>query len=540
MSVIEAFRWVLVSAVVLATLRAAPAHPAPGPLYVLTVAPQSADTLYAGNGNGVWRSVDGGVAWSLTSLRNATYSLAVDALDPSTVYAGTEAGVFKSTDAGSNWLSTGPISGNIPVLAIDPFDSSTLYAGGEGGLFKSADGGATWLNVMDAPVRSFAIDPVSPRTLYAGMAFSSVFKSTDGGDTWSLSLRLQLNPDALGYGEPQMTALAVDPAAPSTLYVGNGTAPACCPDGTAGFEDAQGGAIFNSTDAGATWHATTMGVYWFSEVQLVVADGRAAGTAYALRDRTLYKSIDVGNTWHGVSPGGVTSVHALAVDSRSENATMLYVDTNLGILRSTDGGATWTAPAEPVQDTTPPNTSITSAADGGGVTLANGGITASTAVTLTFAGIDDAGIARFECRLSSAAFSTCTSPVTYNGLAAGHHTVDVRALDTSGNTDATPARHSWTVDTLPETAITSAIDGRGKSVTSGGTSSSSTVTFRFTGTDNGTIVGFECRLDGGQFAPCTTPRTYTGVSRGSHSFRVRAIDNLGSRDASPAVFTWTR
>jgi photosystem II stability/assembly factor-like uncharacterized protein len=340
MSSIDVFRRILVAAIILVTLRAAPAQPAPGPLYVLAVAPQSANTLYAGNGDGVWTSVDGGAAWSLTSLRSATYSLAVDPLDPSTVYAGTQAGVFKSTDAGGSWLSTGPISGNIPVLAVDPRDSSTLYAGGEGGLFKSADGGATWLNVMNALVRSFAIDPLSPHTLYAGMAFSSVFKSTDGGGTWSLSLRLPLNPDAMGYGEPQMTALAVDPAVPGTLSVGNGTAPACCPDGTAGFEDAQGGAIFNSTDAGVTWQATTMGTYWFSEVQLVVADGRAAGTAYALRDRTLYKSIDVGNTWHGVSPGGATSVHALAVDSRSGNATMLYVDTDLGILRSTDGGET--------------------------------------------------------------------------------------------------------------------------------------------------------------------------------------------------------
>jgi hypothetical protein len=57
------------------------------------------------------------------------------------------------------------------------------------------------------------------------------------------------------------------------------------------------------------------------------------------------------------------------------------------------------------------------------------------------------------------------------------------------------------------------------------------VTFRFTGTDNGTIVGFECRLDGGQFAPCTSPRTYTGVSRGSHSFRAgrSTISDPGTR-----------
>ena len=126
----------------------------------------------------------------------------------------------------------------------------------------------------------------------------------------------------------------------------------------------------------------------------------------------------------------------------SGNATRLYVDTNLGILRSMDGGATWIAPAEPIQDTTPPNTSITAATDGGGVALANGGITASMAVTLTFTGIDDTGLARFECRLGSAGFSACTSPVTYSGLAAGHYTIELRAVDLSGNADGTPARHA--------------------------------------------------------------------------------------------------
>ena len=62
----------------------------------------------------------------------------------------------------------------------------------------------------------------------------------------------------------------------------------------------------------------------------------------------------------------------------------------------------------------------------------------------------------------------------------------------------------------------------------------------FAGTDNGTVARFECRLDGAAFTSCISPVTYAAVSRGTHTFRVRAVDNNGFTDPSPAVFNWTR
>jgi hypothetical protein len=66
-----------------------------------------------------------------------------------------------------------------------------------------------------------------------------------------------------------------------------------------------------------------------------------------------------------------------------------------------------------------------------------------------------------------------------------------------------------------------------------------TARFGFTGTpgERG-IGGFECRLDGGDFVPCSSPWQLGGLGNGAHSFEVRAIDSQGFVDPQPARYTW--
>jgi len=49
---------------------------------------------------------------------------------------------------------------------------------------------------------------------------------------------------------------------------------------------------------------------------------------------------------------------------------------------------------------------------------------------------------------------------------------------------------------------------------------------------------FECSLDGSDFAPCTSPVSYTNLAPGSHTFAVRAKDNAGNVDATPITYSW--
>ena len=60
-------------------------------------------------------------------------------------------------------------------------------------------------------------------------------------------------------------------------------------------------------------------------------------------------------------------------------------------------------------------------------------------------------------------------------------------------------------------------------------------TFEFTSSEPGS--SFECSLDGGAFAPCASPDTIK-VKKGKHTFAVRATDQAGNVDASPASDDW--
>jgi YVTN family beta-propeller protein len=95
---------------------------------------------------------------------------------------------------------------------------------------------------------------------------------------------------------------------------------------------------------------------------------------------------------------------------------------------------------------TPPDTTITSAVDGNRATVQNAGTTLSTSIQFTFTATPGTKpIAGFECRLDNSAFSPCTSPTTLTNLPAGKHNFQVRAVDTEGNRDPTPASFSWNI-----------------------------------------------------------------------------------------------
>ncbi len=167
-----------------------------------------------------------------------------------------------------------------------------------------------------------------------------------------------------------------------------------------------------------------------------------------------------------------------------------------------------------VIDTTAPDTAITGKPSNP---------TNQTDATFTFATTESA---QFECQMDSGGYTACSSPRTYT-LTAGSHTFEVRSIDSAGNADASPPTYSWVIDTtVPDTTIT----GQPENLTN-----QTGATFAFSSTETG--ASFECRMEGGGYTACTSPKTYT-LAAGNHTFEVRSIDPAGNVDASPAAYSW--
>lgn len=77
-----------------------------------------------------------------------------------------------------------------------------------------------------------------------------------------------------------------------------------------------------------------------------------------------------------------------------------------------------------------------------------------SALTITFTGIDGgAGVAGFECARADEPFAGCSSPQVYSGLTNGSYTFQVRAYDSLGYRDLTPAVVDWTVVLAADLAL---------------------------------------------------------------------------------------
>lgn len=149
--------------------------------------PRRSGVLYAAPGDqeGVWRSEDDGLSWSLLSRAVDPTTLAVSPADPNVLYAGVRDGVARSTDGGATWASdtVGLPESVVFALAADPLDSRTVYAASFAhSVFKSTDGGATWTSLgpelEGLKLTSLVLDR-DRKTLYVGTGLGGVWALTE-------------------------------------------------------------------------------------------------------------------------------------------------------------------------------------------------------------------------------------------------------------------------------------------------------------------------------------------------------------------------
>jgi photosystem II stability/assembly factor-like uncharacterized protein len=287
-------------------------------------------TIYAGmglvglfsqtSGGGLAKSTDGGISWTRLALGigGTVTSVAVDPNDVSVVYCGVRgAGVYRSANGGTSWTRVRS-SPDFIALAVDP-DSSRVWVGTYEGILTSANGTDDWQprshGISATDVRSFAVDPASPGTLYAG-AFGGVYKSTNFGSSWV--------EQTAGLAGVTVQALAIDSSSPSTLYAGSDAG------------------VFRSLDGGVTWTPLNSGLTSLFVSDLVI-DPQSPSVLYAmLPEAGVFRISDNrGASWVAVNTGITnTQGYSLAIDPVSST---VYAGTYGGVFRSSNGGSSWTA-----------------------------------------------------------------------------------------------------------------------------------------------------------------------------------------------------
>ena len=133
----------------------------------------------------------------------------------------------------------------------------------------------------------------------------------------------------------------------------------------------------------------------------------------------------------------------------------------------------------------------------------------------------------FQCRLDAGGtFAACSSPKTLVRPPTGR--TPSRSGGTTQPETMAQTSYAWTIDTVaPALSLTAKPPDP---------SGVSTAHFEFSATDQ-TSVTYQCQLDAGAFQSCTSPKDFSGLANGTHSFTAKATDAAGNTGS--ASYSWS-
>ena len=308
-----------------------------GRLTTIAFHPTDSNTFFIGSpSGGIWITHDNGSTWLLPKddiMNFGVSAIAVDQTNPDIIYIGTGdadafetdgTGVFKSTDGGLNWTKSSLGMADVTVcrILIDPTDPTIILAATRNGIYKSSNSAATWsLKRSSGDFRDMEFKPGNSEYVYAsqwtypGIA-SFILVSQDKGETWTKRFVTEgLYPD-------MRQEIEVTPSNPDLLY---------------GVGERR---LVRSMDSGDTFSTVTeTGDFlldrdrqgWYNASFKIDPDDE---NVMYCGNVQLYKSFDAGLSWvrlnHTHSDNHYIEIHPITKD--------LYVLDDGGIHRSKDGG----------------------------------------------------------------------------------------------------------------------------------------------------------------------------------------------------------
>ncbi len=335
------------------------------------VHPDQPNVVYFGAAaGGLFKSSDDGLSWTpvfdeAENLAIGDFAIAPD--DPQTLYVGTgEAngggsslsydgnGVYRTQDGGQSWTNIGLTSvGGIGKVEVDPKRPERIFVAAMGrvfentphrGVYRSLNSGQDWEKVLFETDSTGAIDlvinPLQPDTIYAalwervrtlkrrsyGGETSGIYKSVDGGDSWT----------PLTNGLPNVgprkgrIGLSISASNPNILYAIYAT---------------QSGSlegVYKTKNHGASWvRINTNGVpsvsfmWWFGKIQI---DPKDPDKVY-VPGFNIVKTTSGGDNWSEVFIGTHVDQHAIWI--HPENTDLVWLGNDGGLFKSEDGGSNY-------------------------------------------------------------------------------------------------------------------------------------------------------------------------------------------------------
>ena len=255
-------------------------------IFSIAQSPSQANIIFVGTLQGVYRSNDAGMTWTLISPPGSheiheVESLAIDPVDPNIVYAGTWHLPWKTIDGGKHWhnIKNGVIEdSDVFSMIIDPAKPHIVYLSACSGIYKSESAGELFHKIQGIPstarrTRVLMQDPAHHEVVYAGTT-EGLYKTQDSGKTFqrmtgpdvvvngvfvdpgnsnhvllaidrggvlsSQDAGVSFTPSNDGFSGRRVEALLVDRANPATMYAGV-------------VNDKSYGGVFVSTNGGASW-----------------------------------------------------------------------------------------------------------------------------------------------------------------------------------------------------------------------------------------------------------------------------------------------
>lgn len=246
---------------------------------------------------------------------------------------------------GANWTVVGPITtdnmvgnGRINSIKVDPANASTFYACSPAGqLWKSTNAGGSWAVISDgipaAGTTDVAIDPTNSNILYAltGDGDRAIYQPYSRGLYKSSDGGANWSVTGLNYTNASITLCAILVHPISTNIV--------LVAGTNG--------IWRSTNGGTSFTQVNT-----SSIRELVFNPTKPNTVFAASKTgaVLLRSYDGGASWTQMTSGLPTSSAArrYAIDVSKADTNYVYLmatntsDNMEGFYRSTDGGTSWT------------------------------------------------------------------------------------------------------------------------------------------------------------------------------------------------------